>query len=65
MYRQNTIIFNDNKKIINLPSLMEDELGILDTPTGGIFDGGRKPDVFISLFLEFSLILNIVNDNSG
>jgi len=43
------------------PSLMEDELGNLDTPIEGIFVGGRKPDVFISLFSEFSLILNSIN----
>jgi len=40
------------------PSLMEDELGNLDTPIVGILVGGRKPDVFISLFSEFSLIFN-------
>jgi len=43
------------------PSLMEDELGNLDTPIEGIFVGGRKPEVFISLFSEFSLILNNIN----
>lgn len=43
---------------IDSPSLMEDELDNLDTPIVGIFVGGRKPDVFISLFSEFSLILS-------
>jgi len=43
------------------PSLMEDELGNLDTPIVGILVGGRKPDVLISLFSEFSLIFNSIN----
>jgi len=42
-------------------SWMEDALGNSDTPIEGIFVGGRKPDVFISLFSEFSLILNSIN----
>lgn len=37
---------------------MEDELSNLGTPIVGIFDGGRKHDVLISLFSEFSFILN-------
>lgn len=49
-----------NVKIYS-PSFIEDELGNLDTPILGIFDGGRKPEIFVSLFSEFSLILNDFN----
>jgi len=54
----NVILSNVKTLKTDSPSLMEDELGNLDTPIEGIFDGGRKPDVFISLFSEFSFIFD-------